>query len=166
MILQSEFETALKAIDLEIENNPDNVEAWGTKATLLLKLAELTEDDNAQKSYYLKGVIESATAGLQKDNNEIRLWDLQATAYLQKANLADDAQAEKQDLNQALYAIEQALILNKDLAGFWFVKGLIYDRLNECAKATLAFDKATILKTELIDELPESYKVQYGKTSL
>lgn len=166
MYQHSEFEKALKAIDLEIQNNPENLEAWGTKATLLLKLSELSGDDESQKAYYLKGVIESATAGLQKEGSEVRLWDLLATAHLQMANLEPNEAQEKQQLDKAIYALEQGLKVNPNLAGFWFVKGLIFDRLGDKEKATLAFDKSTLLKADFIDELPEEYKLQYGKNKL
>ncbi len=156
----NEFKTALKAIDLEIKNNPENLEAWGTKATILLKLAELTDNDDIQKSSYLNTVIETANFALQKDPQEIRLWDLLATAHLQQSHLQQDENKEEVTLKKALSAIDKALEVNQNLAGFWFVKGLIFDRLDDKEQATLAFDKATLLKVELIDELPEDYKIR------
>ncbi len=163
MYLNSEFETALNAIDLEIKNNPENLEAWGTKATLLLKLAELTDEDESQKSYYLRDVIQSATTALQKESSEVRLWDLLATAHIRLSNLQKNQTQEENELKKALYAIEQALTINKNLAGFWFVKALVYDRLNDKKKAALAFNKSTLLKPEFINELPEEYKNQQSK---
>ncbi|MFV0322701.1 MAG: tetratricopeptide repeat protein [Alphaproteobacteria bacterium] len=165
MYNKAEFEKALKAIDLEIENNPENTDAWGTKATLLLKLAELTDSDDVEKAHYLQGGIDSATVGLSQDGNELRLWDLLATCHIQMANVVGNEESEAQHLDKALYAIEQALIISDKLAGFWFVKGFIYDRKGDSDKARLAFDKATLLDINLIDELPDEYKAEYGQTS-
>ncbi|MFV0431341.1 MAG: hypothetical protein ACK5MJ_04090 [Alphaproteobacteria bacterium] len=162
MYQKKEFEKALEAIDLEIENNPTNIEAWGTKATLLLKLAEGTDGD-LEKAQYLEDSIKSATVGLSHNNNEIRLWDLVATCHLNLANLVGDKQGEEAHLHKALYAIEQALTIHDKAAGFWYVKGLVYDRLEQKDEARLAFDKATLQDIRFIDELPEEYRAEYGK---
>jgi Tfp pilus assembly protein PilF len=131
------LEEELKLCDIAIKNNRYNVSSWIEKASLLTKLARLSEADEAYEQASL----------LQPRNPDFK-------------TRQGDILKKSGNYEGAIVAYEKALEIEKDDYKVWWKKGQSLAKIKKYFEAVRSYDRAI----ELNPPYPDSYIIfrQYG----